>query len=109
MNPPPAFALMAQQLAAAAAAMERDREDVRPSRPNVNKGRLIYGSVTYRVYRELLGAYPHTLQAWQLRTYCRAGRGAVAWAVRFLHEAGRIECLPDDGRHLHYLRYRARL
>lgn len=103
----PAFAMMAQQLMDYAEHTRRECGCL--SRPNVNKGRLIYGSVTYRVYRELLGAYPHALQAWQLRTYCRAGRGAVAWAVRFLKDAGCIECLPDDGRHLHYLRYRARL
>lgn len=107
MSPPSVFALMAQQLAAAAA--ERDKQEVRPARVNHNKGRLIYGSVTYLVYRELLGAYPYALQAWQLRTHCRAGRGAVAWAVRFLKDAGCIECLSDDGRHLHYLRYKARL
>jgi hypothetical protein len=104
------FALMAQQLAAAAAAMDRERRaDHCQPRQNPHKGMLRRDSVTHRVYRELLLSYPSPLQAWELRQSCQAGRGAVAWAVRFLRKLGRIDCLSDDGRHLHYLRYRARI
>ena len=105
MNP---FTVMVNELMQAVEAREGACSQAR-QKERRSRGLAHPGSVTYRVYRELLCAYPHTLQAWQLRAHCRAGRGAVAWAVRFLREIERIECLPDDGRHMHYLRYRARL
>jgi hypothetical protein len=103
------LAMMVNELMQAVEAQDGASREMARQRERRSRGLAHPGSVTFRVYRELLCAYPHALQAWQLRSHCRAGRGAVAWAVRFLKEIDRIECLPDDGRHLHYLRYRARL
>lgn len=102
---PTVFESMAMQLAQCAATPQHPNA----YRPNPHKGMLQHGSATYRVYRALLAVYPTPLQAWELRRYCGSGRGAVAWAVRYLKGIGCIECLPDDGRHLRYLRYRARV
>lgn len=101
---PTVFESMAMQLARCAA-----QPHPNACRPNPHKGLLLPGSATYRVYRTLLAVYPTPLQAWELRNRCGSGRGAVAWAVRYLRNIGCIDCLPDDGRHLHYLRYRARV
>jgi len=64
------------------------------------------GSATWRAYVALLAVYPATLTCNDLRRSCHAGRGAVAWALRYLAERGAIQKYPHP-RHAAYYLYRA--
>jgi hypothetical protein len=74
--------------------------------PNPFPRGIVTQSATYRVYYMLLIAHPHELSCESLRLGCRAGRGAVAWALRYLTHKGAVQKLPHP-RHAKNLVYRA--
>ncbi|MDD5387874.1 MAG: hypothetical protein PHD37_00905 [Gallionellaceae bacterium] len=65
-----------------------------------------WGSATWRTHVLLLAAYPRYLTCHELRQGSGYGRGAVAWALRYLAERGAIQKYPHP-RHAAYYLYRA--
>lgn len=99
--------LSQQIMAAAATAAAQAAEAQRPPWPlNPFPRGLRPGSATDRVLQELRRVAPDPLEAGQLRMRCAIGRGALAWAVRYLVETGEIRTIPHP-QHPQYLRYAA--
>lgn len=100
--PPSLFAQLMQAAAAAAHAKEAAQRPPWPVNPFPAGPRA--GSGTDRVLQELRRAAPQPLEAGQLRHRCQISRGALAWAVRYLQEAGDIRAIPHH-KHPKYFRY----
>lgn len=97
--------LSQQIIAASAAAAVQAAEAQRPPWPlNPFPRGLRPGSGTDRVLQELRRVAPRPLEAGQLRMRCQISRGALAWAVRYLQEAGNIRAIPHH-KHPQYFRY----
>jgi hypothetical protein len=69
---------------------------------------MVVGCCTWTVWRELLKAHPAVLTHSTIIRRTGLGRGAVAWALRYLHDHGVVAKLPHP-HHSQYCQYQALL
>lgn len=90
--------------AAASAAMNPDQPQQWPVNPFPSGVRQ--GSVTDRVLIAVVEHHPKWLEHYELIRLTGGSRGAIAWAVRYLQEHGKLRSI-QSARNPQYRRYQA--
>ena len=93
------------QLCMVAGAAAKDKKVDRRIGPRPEDRHYRKGSASARVDAVLLELYPRLVRHDELMRKTGLGRGAISWAVRYLHERGRLLRFTDP-RHSKYLRYK---
>lgn len=103
MNNQP-LSLLQQLMAAQAHAAANQKQDLRFG-PKPHMRHYRHGSASARVDAALLMCHPRILSCSELRRMTGLSRGALAWALRYLHERNRLLRYSHPS-HPQYLRYK---